>query len=238
MEGAAQMLTRLRQKGIKVGVITNNSGSTAEDIAKNLGELGIHFHPHEIVSAVNAAAAWIAKKGEHQTAYVLGSENVEQELRRHGITPIADPASVGYKCDFLVVGVCRHISYALLTQALRVVIHGAHFLAINTDRTFPGADGLYPAAGAAVGAMIGMLGRQPDTVIGKPAPYLGLQALEQFGVSAAESLFVGDTLFTDIQMGRTVGMDTVLVLTGNDHYDNIAPENAPTYTLESVAALA
>jgi HAD superfamily hydrolase (TIGR01450 family) len=241
VEGAAQALTKLRARGIKVGVITNNSGSSAVDIAQSLSELGVNFYPNEVVSAVNVAATWIARQGNlesKKTAFVLGSKSVEDELASHGIVLVADPSEMSYKCDYLVVGVCRHIDYKLLTMALRVALQGAHFLAINTDRTFPGVDGLYPAAGASVGALIGMLGRQPDTIIGKPSPLLGLMALEMFGVTADETLLVGDTLFTDVDMGRAVERDTVLVLTGNNQLCDITPENAPTYTLASVADLA
>lgn len=237
IDGAAQTINSLRQRGIKVGVITNNSGSPATNIAHKLHALGIRFFPHEIISAVSVTATWISRQGPEKTAYVLGHKGVESELVNHGVRVVSEPQQEGYACDYLVVGACRHISYELLTQALRVGLQGAQFVAINIDRTFPGTDGLYPAAGAMVGAVSAMLGRQPDIVIGKPAPYLGELALERFGVTARESLMVGDTLDTDIAMGQALGMDTALVLTGNDTEPDSGSAINPTYILDSVADL-
>lgn len=238
IEGAVETLDYLRRMGIKVGIVTNNSGVTAPGVQRNLAKAGIHFEPGEITSALTATALWIKSQGVHKTAYALGTPGVALELQRHGIDVISDPHQCGYKCDFLVVGGCTEINRDVLTPALRVGLAGAHFVAINMDRTYPGEDGsLYPGAGATVGAVSGVLGRQPDTLIGKPAPLLGLAALETLGVSAAESLFVGDTLGIDVKFGKAVGMDTALVLTGNSKADEVTSQNAPTFVMNSVVEL-
>jgi HAD superfamily hydrolase (TIGR01450 family) len=233
----AETLSTLREKGVAVGVVTNNSGSGAEVISQYLAKVGADFQPHEVISAVDASAMWIAKQGAGKSAYVLGSNHVCDVLLQHGIQVIEAPETVDYRCDYLVVGACREIDYEMLTRALRVGLQGAVFLAINTDRMYPGTHGLYPAAGAIAGAVRGMLGRDADVSIGKPAPHLGLLALERFGVTADETLMVGDTLASDILMGRRLGMDTALVLTGNDGRADIDPTNEPTFVIESLADL-
>lgn len=237
MPGAAEAVGRLRDLGKQVGVVTNNSGQSPDRLRQALSDLGIEFSPREIVSAVRATADWLTARGTGKTAFVLGSDGLMEELRRSGIACVEAPETVGYRCDYLVVGACRQVNYHLLTRALRVGLDGACYVAVNKDRTFPGSEGLYPGAGAIVGAVSSMLGREPDAIIGKPSPHLAQFALRLFGSEPRECLLVGDTLETDIAMGRAVGMDTALVLTGNSRAEEIRREAAPTYVLESVAAL-
>ncbi len=234
----AETLSKLREQEVAIGVVTNNSGSGAQAIAQYLAKLGVFFQPHEVISAVDASAMWIAKHGPGKTAYVLGSQQVRDVMREHDIQVIEAPETVDYRCDYLIVGACREVNYEMLTRALRVGLQGATFLAINLDRMYPGTDGQCPAAGAMAGAVRGMLGREPDISIGKPEPHLGVLALERFGVTADETLMVGDTLATDILMGRRLGMDTAFVLTGNDSRADITPDNAPTFVIASLAELA
>lgn len=237
MPGAAGTVQRLRDLGKQVGVVTNNSGQSPDRLRQALSDLGIEFTPQEMVSAVRATADWLMVRGAGKTAFVLGSEGLMEELRQSGIECVDAPETVSYDCDYLVVGACPQVDYHLLTRALRVGLQGACYVAVNRDRTFPGRNGLYPGAGAIVGAVSGMLGRDPDAIIGKPSPHLGRFALRLFGSEPRECLLVGDTLETDIAMGLAVGMDTALVLTGNSRAEAIRPEVAPTYVLESVAAL-
>lgn len=50
--------------------------------------------------------------------------------------------------------------------------------------------------------------------MGKPGLALAEALADLTGVPAAQTLFVGDRLSTDIRMGRRAGMVTALVLTG------------------------
>jgi putative hydrolase of the HAD superfamily len=58
----------------------------------------------------------------------------------------------------------------------------------------------------------------------KPDPLIFRHALEQLGVDAAESLFVGDTLATDIAGAAALGMHTCLALWFRADEDRAGPE--------------
>ncbi|HEX6970779.1 MAG TPA: HAD-IIA family hydrolase [Limnochordia bacterium] len=235
--GAAEAVRRVRALGKRVGVVTNNSAYSARGIHAALAALGFDFEPGEIFAAPRATAAWMMARPGGRRAFVLGTDGLKEELTEQGIECIDAPETVDYRCDYLVVAGCLHINYELLTQALRVGLTGACFVAVNRDRMFPGSSGMHPGAGAIVGAVSGMLGRDPDIVIGKPSPHLAHYALAQLGVAAAECLLIGDTLDSDVAFGKAAGMDTALVLTGIARADEITPETAPTFVLPSVAAI-
>lgn len=236
IQGAPDAVRRLRAMGKRVACVTNNSAHTAAELHGALREHGFPFEVSEVISAPNATARWLASEGKGRTAFVLGSEGLQQELRSSGMRVVDHPERIDYRCDYLVLAGCRHITYELLTKALRVALTGATCVAVNRDRVFPGRDGIYPGAGAIVGAVEGMLGREIDVLIGKPSPLLGRMALDELGVAAQECLMIGDTPETDIQMGQAVGMDTALVLTGTTESADPG-EFAPTYVLSSVVDL-
>jgi HAD superfamily hydrolase (TIGR01450 family) len=204
----AETLSKLREQEVAIGVVTNNSGSGAQAIAQYLAKLGVFFQPHEVISAVDASAMWIAKHGPGKTAYVLGSQQVRDVMREHDIQVIEAPETVDYRCDYLIVGACREVNYEMLTRALRVGLQGATFLAINLDRMYPGTDGQCPAAGAMAGAVRGMLGREPDISIGKPEPGVSVSGLDLYAQDEQGN-------WRWVAIGKPTAVDNEVQLVGN-----------------------
>ena len=80
-------------------------------------------------------------------------------------------------------------------------------------------------------------GKSP-VFIGKPKPEMLLLAMEKFGYSKAETLMVGDRVYTDIASGYNAGVDTVLVLSGEGTVkDAESSDTKPTYILENIREL-
>ena len=80
-------------------------------------------------------------------------------------------------------------------------------------------------------------GRRP-VVIGKPEPAMPLLAMQQAGVSAQETLLIGDRVYTDIASGANAGIDTLLVLSGETKEEDLpAAQPQPTFVLPDVRAL-
>ena len=125
-----------------------------------------------------------------------------------------------------------------MVNGLRAALNGALLVATNEDPTYPGEDGLRPAAGAYVGFFRGM-GFEPVRFCGKPDELAVRTALALWGITdPSRCLFVGDNLRTDIAAANRIGADSILVLTGVSARSDIpASEAKPTAVLESVAAL-
>jgi ribonucleotide monophosphatase NagD (HAD superfamily) len=113
---------------------------------------------------------------------------------------------------------------------------GARFWATNADATWPTLGGEIPDAGAIIGALEDCTKRKVEVIAGKPSPLVMQVALEQLGRPAGECLVIGDSLGSDILIGKQAGATTVLVLTGATQradLDHAAVQ--PDYVLESIA---
>ena len=113
----------------------------------------------------------------------------------------------------VVVGMDRDFTFTGLAQAQAAILTGALFVGTNPDATFPTPNGLLPGAGSVVAAVATAAQKEP-VFMGKPGLGLAEVLAAVTGVAAAQTLFVGDRMSTDIGMGRRAGMITALVLTG------------------------
>ena len=89
---------------------------------------------------------------------------------------------------------------------------------------YPTAEGLNAGAGSIVAAVAVAAGREPDLIVGKPAPRLFEAAAELAGLPVEEAIVIGDNLITDIRAANAVGARSVLMLTGV-----ISPEEWKAY---------
>lgn len=71
----------------------------------------------------------------------------------------------------------------------------------------------------------------------KPGVGMFLQAARDHGLRMRRSLMIGDA-GSDMESGRRLGMDTMLVLTGKgpDTLASLGPELQPTYVVKNIAA--
>ena len=69
----------------------------------------------------------------------------------------------------------------------------------------------------------------------KPGSGMFLQASDEFSLDLSNCLMVGDSI-SDIQPANKLGMDSMLVLTGNgkDHYGKLINKDMPNYCAENI----
>jgi ribonucleotide monophosphatase NagD (HAD superfamily) len=80
--------------------------------------------------------------------------------------------------------------------------------------------------------------KRVEVVVGKPSPIILEVALQSLGVPARDCVIVGDRIETDIVMGKTLGLATVLVLSGITRAgDPRIAELAPDLVLPGIHAL-
>jgi ribonucleotide monophosphatase NagD (HAD superfamily) len=76
-------------------------------------------------------------------------------------------------------------------------------------------------------------------VIGKPEPLMVQYAMASTGFSPAETLMIGDRLYTDIAAGNRAGVDSLCVLSGEATLQDVRESpDQPTYLLTDVGVLA
>ncbi|MFI5496532.1 HAD-IIA family hydrolase [Actinoplanes sp. NPDC051859] len=208
--GAAEAVERLRAGGTAVAYATNNASRRAADVAALLTGMGVPAATDEVLTSAGAAAAMLAERlPAGAPVLVVGADALRAEVRDAGLTPVehADesPAAV-------VQGYGPEVGWRVLAEASLAVRAGALWMATNTDRTLPSPRGPLPGNGSLVSVLRTALDREPDVVVGKPAPALFETAASLSG--SRRPLCVGDRLDTDIEGAVRAGMDSVLVLTG------------------------
>jgi HAD superfamily hydrolase (TIGR01450 family) len=203
------------------------------ELHAKLVRMGFPFEPEEVVSAVVAAARYVARQQPRARVHVQGSPGLRAELRMAGLRLVgADRA------EFLVVGHDPGLTYRKLMTSTRALLAGARFIAINRDGLIASPSGFFPGAGMAVGALEAAIGRGPEVVVGKPGPLILEEAARLVGCDPAECCFVGDNLGSDIGAAQAAGMASLFVLSGLDSEADLARFSfRPTYQLDSVAAL-
>jgi NagD protein len=229
--GADGFIERLQAREAEYLVLTNNSLYTPRDLAHRLQSIGLDVPVERIFTSALATARFLQTQKLGGTAFVIGESGLTEAIHSIGyvITDL-DP-------DYVVLGETNSYNRELITKAIRLVASGAHFVATNPDPSGPGEGGLVPGCGAMASLIKEASGRSPFFV-GKPNPLMMRMALNYLDVHSEDTVMVGDRMETDIIAGVESGMETILVLTGVAHREDISRyPYQPTRILGSVAEI-
>jgi HAD superfamily hydrolase (TIGR01450 family) len=234
--GAVEATGTLRERGVPMAYATNNASRLAADVAALLTSIGIPAEADEVITSSRASAHLLAQRlPAGAPVLVVGAPALVEEVRAAGLRPVEraedHPAVV-------VQGYGPDVGWRVLAEATVAIRAGASWVATNADRTLPSPRGALPGNGSLIAVLATALGRQPDTVVGKPDP--GLFALAARERGAKRPLVVGDRLDTDIEAANRAGMDSLLVLTGVSQADDVAAaldERRPTYVAKDLSGL-
>jgi glycerol 3-phosphatase-2 len=208
--GAAEGIAGLRDRGAKVGFVTNNAARSPAVVADHLVELGISASAADVVTSAQAAAHLVAARfGPGARVLVVGGEGVAAAIMEAGLAGVtsADDGPVA-----VIQGFGFDLTWQQLIEAAIAVNRGAHWVATNTDPTRPTDRGLVPGNGAAVAAVRMAVSVEPE-VAGKPYRPLLDDTVARLG--AQRPIFVGDRLDTDVAGAVGAGLDSLFVLSGS-----------------------
>jgi 4-nitrophenyl phosphatase len=81
--------------------------------------------------------------------------------------------------------------------------------------------------------------RLPDLVVGKPNRLIVDAAAVKMNLPVSQLAMIGDRLYTDIALGQTSGITTVLVLSGETRLEDLeASPFRPDYIFQNLAGVA
>lgn len=252
--GAADFLAKIRACGSKYLFLTNNSSKGVDAYVAKMTRLGVPAAPADFLTSVDALIVFLERTYgaavKKKKMYVVGTRSFCAQLAAAGFllteTPDDDTA-------LLILGFDRELTYRKLEDACRLLARGRQaartsgdakavaglpavdYYATNPDWVCPTAFGSVPDCGSMAWMLEKATGRLPK-FIGKPEPEMALLAMAQCGCSAAETLLIGDRLYTDIACGNRAGVDTAFVLSGEGTLADLAKgQGKPTYIFENVA---
>jgi HAD superfamily hydrolase (TIGR01450 family) len=230
--GSAAAVVQLRNAGLRVGFLTNNSsGRVADNVAK-LQRFGVHAPAEDVISSAQAAAGLLgASLPAGARVLACAGPGVIEALEASGFEVVhRAPAAA------VVVGWHRDFDFERLTRASDAVRDGARFIATNIDPTYPVAGGLLPGAGALVAAVATASGATPE-VAGKPAAATVALVRERFGI---QGVVVGDRPSTDGALADALAWPFALVLSGvaGSAGEEPVPDPLPSFVAADLARLA
>jgi NagD protein len=229
--GAAEFLARLEEKGLPFLVLTNNSIYTPRDLSARLAVSGLVVPEQAIWTSALATADFLQRQRPNGKAFAIGEPGLQTALHAVGYTLTEhDP-------DYVVLGETRTYSFERITQAIRLIVAGARFIATNPDPTGPTPQGPLPATGSVAALISRATGVEPYFV-GKPNPLMMRSALNAIDAHSETTAMVGDRMDTDVVSGLEAGMHTVLVLTGSTTREQAeAFPYRPSRIVDSIADL-
>jgi NagD protein len=245
LPGAVEAIDLLRQREKRILFVSNKPLFPRDNYAAKLTRLGIPTAAEEVITSAYVLAHHLARVAPELRLYLIGEENLRQELRGRGLKVVnelldQDPREVidPEGIDAVVVAFDRTLDYRKLNTAYQALRQGARFFATNADKSCPMPGGAIPDAGATIMALEHITGRKVELVAGKPSALITQVALEQLDLPPDRCMMVGDRLETDIRMGQHAHMATAVVLTGVASREDVALlATPPDLVLENLADL-
>ncbi len=229
--GAPEFIGRLKELGIPFMVLTNSSIYSRRDLAARLARTGLDVPEESIWTSALATATFLDDQRPGGSAFVVGEPGLATALHEFGYTiNEVDP-------DYVVLGETRTYSFERITQAIRLIMNGARFIATNPDNVGPAPGGVLPATGS-VAALISRAAGVEPYFVGKPNPLMMRSALNSLSAHSEHTAMVGDRMDTDVVSGIEAGLKTVLVLSGvTSREDAERYPFLPSLIVDSVADL-
>lgn len=151
------------------------------------------------------------EKFSNRLIYAQGTKSFIKELKINGLRVTqqytAEAGAVLVAFDPEITGKKLRTTCEILTKC------DLPYYATNPDWVCPVDFGAIPDCGSMCEGIWRATGKRP-IFIGKPEPTMIYAVMQKYGYKKAETLVIGDRLYTDIASGVNAGVDTVCVLSG------------------------
>jgi HAD superfamily hydrolase (TIGR01457 family) len=215
LPGGLELLDLFNQRGIPFMFLTNNSSKSKEEYHAKLIRLGIGAENARVFTSGDATVRYILEETSAKKVFLVGTPGLESTFKANGIVLVeTDP-------ELLVLGFDTTLTYDKLRKLCEYVVDGVPYIATHPDINCPTPTGFMPDIGSMIAMIKVSTGREPDLVIGKPNRIIVDMIAAELGVRAEACAMVGDRLYTDIALGQTAGVTTVLVLSGETSREDL-----------------
>lgn len=231
--GVAETIQELRLAGKQPIYLTNNSSKSRAEYFQRLQKLGLCDDPNEIVMSTDTVTTYLKERG-FKSAYIMGTPAMREMCAEAGVVHEEDPS----KATVAVIGFDRTSTAEKLTTVARLVAKGVPYIVAHPDPFCPSDEGPIVDCGAYYACIKTTTGIEAKAVLGKPSAAMIEEVEKRFSFDRSDMVVLGDRLYTDVALGREAGVDSVLVLSGENTLEHAAlSEEKPTWILHSVADL-
>jgi 4-nitrophenyl phosphatase len=233
LEGALRFIGVLRKQQKEFLFLTNNSSKQGRQYAEKISKLGLPLGAESVLTSGEATALYLGEQHRGARIFLCGTPFLEDEFRQHGFQLVEQEP------EFVVLGFDQTLTYKKLWQLCDFVRAGVPYIATHPDFNCPTETGFMPDVGAMIAFVKASTGREPDLVVGKPNRLIVDAAAAKMNLKVSELAMIGDRLYTDIALGQSSGIATVLVLSGETSMEDLKDSPfQPDYTFQNLAGVA
>lgn len=207
---------KVRESGRDFYFFTNNSSNNVGSCRDKLAKMGFPVDEKRVIISSHVTIDFLKRHRPGKSVYLLGNERLTGDFKAAGIDLVEkDP-------DIVVLGFDTTLTYQKLWNAAKYIANGAEYIATHPDLNCPTADGFMPDTGSMIELFAASTGKRP-LVMGKPMTATVDYITHMLSCSRDEIAFIGDRLATDIAIGASHGIPSVLVLSGvttREEYEN------------------
>jgi HAD superfamily hydrolase (TIGR01457 family) len=233
LEGALRFIEVLRKQQKEFLFLTNNSSKQGRQYAEKISKLGLPLGAESVLTSGEATALYLGEQHRGARIFLCGTPFLEDEFRQHGFQLVEQEP------EFVVLGFDQTLTYKKLWQLCDFVRAGVPYIATHPDFNCPTETGFMPDVGAMIAFVKASTGREPDLVVGKPNRLIVDAAAAKMNLKVSELAMIGDRLYTDIALGQSSGIATVLVLSGETSMEDLKDSPfQPDYTFQNLAGVA
>jgi 4-nitrophenyl phosphatase len=231
--GSLHFIETIQHLGIDFIFLTNNSSKNRREYAAKITRLGLPISEEKVFTSGEATALFLQTAHPGARLIVFGTPGLEDEFRSFGFSLVNDNP------DFVVLGFDTTLTYQKLWRLCNLVRTGYPYIATHGDLNCPTPDGFMPDIGAMIAFVQASTDRLPDTIIGKPNRTIVTMLADKLNLPEASLTMVGDRLYTDIALGETSNVQTVLVWSGETQPEHLEKSPyRPDFTFTNLGALA
>jgi NagD protein len=229
-------LSRIARLGIRCTFITNNCSRSRSEYVALLGSMDIEVELESISTSAQATIHFLKSSlPSIIRLFVLGTAGLQSDLRHAGFEIVNE------RPDAVVVGYDPDLTYDRLARTAYWIAQSLPYIATHPDRVCPTDRPIVlPDCGAICALLESATGRRPDAVPGKPNLAMLQAIFEQHDLTPNETGMVGDRLYTDMRMARSVGALAILTLTGETrrvHLDSCPASDRPDIVVADLEEL-
>lgn len=229
-EETLPFLQRIKDNGADYLFFTNNASRSKDTYVTRLRGMGIPVEPDQILTSGETTFRFLKTHRPGQKVYLVGTPDLEQAFVREGI-------ELSEEADIVVVSFDTTMTYEKINTACRLIRNGAEFFSTHPDFNCPVEGGFIPDSGA-ICAMVTASTNVLPRYFGKPYEDVVACIEEHTGLDRSEMVVVGDRLYTDIALGTTNGMDSILVLSGETTLEDLKSSDVhPAYVVNNIGDL-
>ena len=216
---AIRFIKNLRKSGKQVLFFTNNASHTTPFYQSKLSRLGFEPSINEIMTAGDVTYEFLSRHRNGKSVYMVATDELVEEYRAKGINVLNGKADI-QSADVVVTSFDTSLTYEKLNIACRLIRGGAEYISTHPDFNCPTENGFIPDSGAIAALVTASTGVLP-TYFGKPYKETIEMIAEYTKYSIDEMCIFGDRLYTDIALGKSFGVTSCLVLSGETKQSDV-----------------